>query len=168
MPVYGAQDAPLTFTVWGSLTCPYTRKLMPVLKKVVDESDGKANIVWRHYPVHPPDPSLHVYSMAEPARFWDLLFVLMDRAGSFHPDFEPVALEAGKQLNIPAAKIRASQKNERLWHLLKQDFLAAKLAGIRLTPGLFHDGYFLTPGGIPQDMNEFESILRNIVKSADL
>lgn len=166
MPAYGPQDAPLTFTVWGSLSCPFTRQLMPILKRIADDYEGMVNIEWRHYPIHPPDPALHVYSMADPSRFWDFLFALLDKAGTFHRDTGALAVEVGREIKLSAEKIRATQENDQLWYTVKQDFLAAKLTGIRATPGLFHDGYFLTPNGMPQNLKEFEGILRNIVEKS--
>ena len=168
MPVYGAQDAPLTFTIWGSLTCPYTGQLIPILKQVIDESNGKANMEWRHYPAHPPDPALHVYSMADPSRFWDFVFATFEMTTKHGANLNTLPMEIGKTLNIPAEKISKTQANDKLWDAVKQDFLAAKLTGVRITPGLFHDGYFLTPKGMPRDLKEFKKILSGIVDKAQI
>ncbi|HVX99075.1 MAG TPA: hypothetical protein VHA55_04715 [Pseudorhodoplanes sp.] len=44
--------------------------------------------------------------------------------------------------------------------------LAAKLLHIEKTPGLFCDGYFLTPDGLPLDTASLDKSLRAMVKVA--
>ena len=38
--------------------------------------------------------------------------------------------------------------------------MAGKLLGITRTPGLFYNGYFMTPAGMPSDLKAFDKSLR--------
>lgn len=41
--------------------------------------------------------------------------------------------------------------------------MAGNLMGVKMTPGLFHNGYFLTPGGLPTDTAAFDKSLRAMI-----
>lgn len=53
---YGNPDAPVVVVEFGDLECPYCRAAAPVLRRLVEESDGTVRHVWKHFPlfeVHP-------------------------------------------------------------------------------------------------------------------
>lgn len=168
MPAYGSDKAPYSFMVWGAFTCPFTRKIMPVLKQIVDDSNGKVRLEWRHYPVHPPDPSLHVLAQADPDRFWDFTFAFMQAldAQPNNSDYPSVAKTAAEKVGVDLAKFSAAEEDAAKWDIVKQDFLAGRLLGVGFTPGIFFDGYFLTPKGPPMDTKAFEASLRTMVQQA--
>ena len=168
LPAYGSDKAPYSFMVWGTFTCPFTRKIMPMLKQLVDESNGKVRLEWRHYPVHPPDPSLHVLAQADPARFWDFAFAFMQAldANSNNTDYNAQAKAAAEKAGIDLVKFAAAEEDAAKWDIVKQDFLAGRLLGVGFTPGIFFDGYFLTPKGPPMDTKAFEASLRVMVQQA--
>jgi len=168
LPAYGSDKAPYSFIVWGTFTCPFTRKIMPVLKQIVDESNGKVKLEWRHYPVHPPDPSLHVLAQTDPARFWDFTFAFMQALDeqSANKDYNSIAKAAAEKAGIDPAKFTAAEDDPEKWNAMKQDFLAGRLLGVGFTPGIFFDGYFLTPKGPPMDTKAFEASLRTMVQQA--
>ncbi len=52
----GPVDAPVTLVEYGDYQCPYCAKARPVLEELIEKADGKARLVFRHYPldsVHP-------------------------------------------------------------------------------------------------------------------
>ena len=168
LPAYGSDKAPYSFVVWGTFTCPFTRKIMPVLKQIVDESKGKVRLEWRHYPVHEADPSLHVLAQADPARFWDFAFAFMQALDEKpdNTDYNAIAKAAAAKAGIDPAKFTAAEDDPEKWDAMKQDFLAGRLLGVGFTPGIFFDGYFLTPKGPPMDTKAFEASLRTMVQQA--
>lgn len=167
-PAYGSETARYSFMVWGTFTCPFTRKIMPVLKQIVDDSNGKVKLEWRHYPVHPPDPALHVLAQADTARFWDFAFAFMQALDdpSADKDYIVVAKAAAEKVGIDPAKFAAAADDAEKWDAVKQDFLAGRLLGVGFTPGIFFDGYFLTPNGPPVDTKGFDASLRVMVQQA--
>jgi len=168
LPAYGSDKAPYSFMVWGTFTCPFTRKIMPVLKRIVDESNGKVRLEWRHYPVHPPDPALHVLAQSDPARFWEFSFAFMQAldAQPGTTDYNAAAKAAAEKAGVDLVKFAAAEEDSAKWEAVKQDFLAGRLLGVGFTPGIFFDGYFLTPKGPPTDTKAFEASLRVMVQQA--
>jgi protein-disulfide isomerase len=83
--VYGPLGAPITVVEYGDFECPYCAGAAPVLKALVDGSDGKVRLVFRHFPLF----TVHLFALtaalaAEAAgeRFWEmhaLLFAHQNR-----------------------------------------------------------------------------------------
>jgi protein-disulfide isomerase len=54
--VLGNPDAAITVLEYGDFECPYCAAAAPVLRQLVDESDGRVRLVFRNFPladVHP-------------------------------------------------------------------------------------------------------------------
>ena len=84
--VLGDPDAPVTVVEYGDLECPYCRDAEPVLRQLVEESQGRVRLVWRHFPLFQVHPHALAAALAAEAagahgRFWEmqqLLFAHQD------------------------------------------------------------------------------------------
>jgi protein-disulfide isomerase len=168
-PLFGDMRAPKRLVVWGSYTCPYTAMLIPVLMNIVKDLPQRVNLEWRHFPNHPPDPALHVAGLGfKNEHFWGFtsaVLALVYAAGGSYDKLTPEKLtefaiaEGGSE-----ATLRSAYADKSKWAAVKDDFLAGQLLGINTTPGLFYDGYFLTPLGVPLDLPAFDKSLRAMVQ----
>ena len=85
--VLGNPDAPVTVIEYGDFECPYCAAAAPVLRRLVEESDGRVRLVFRHFPVasvhpHALTAALAAEAAAAQGAFWpmhDLLFARQDR-----------------------------------------------------------------------------------------
>ncbi|MGN8245715.1 DsbA family protein [Cellulomonas soli] len=85
--VYGERGAPVTVVEYGDLECPYCRAAAPVLRTLVETSDGQVRLVWRHFPLFEVHPyaltaALAAEAAATHGQFWamhDRLFAHQDR-----------------------------------------------------------------------------------------
>ena len=166
--VLGDEKAPKRLVVWGSYTCPFTAALMGQLQFVIAEMKGKASVEWRHFPTHAPDPALHVAGLSfEGMHFWGFTFRILQAvyaAGGSFADLTPDKItEFAKAEGGSAKTLEAAYADKAKWATVKQDLMAGKLLGITRTPGLFYNGYFLTPNGIPMDMKAFDKSLREML-----
>lgn len=51
--IVGNPDAPVVIIEYADLECPYCKRFEPVVKQIVDESNGQVAWVYRHWIIHP-------------------------------------------------------------------------------------------------------------------
>src|SRR5262245_12251486 len=82
---FGATDATITIIEYGYFECPYCAAAFPVLRELIDSSNGRACLIYRHFPVFTKHPFALTAALAAEAsgdRFWamhDLLFTHQDK-----------------------------------------------------------------------------------------
>ncbi len=85
--VLGDPVAPVTVVEYGDYECPYCAAAAPVLRQLVEESDGQVRLVFRNFPLADRHPYALTAALAAEAAgaqgaFWpmhDLLFARQDR-----------------------------------------------------------------------------------------
>ncbi len=50
--IYGKQNAEITIIEYSDYECPFCKRIHPTLKKIVDDSNGSVNWIYRHWPLH--------------------------------------------------------------------------------------------------------------------
>ena len=139
--VYGRPDAEVTVLEFGDLECPYCRAAAPVLRELVDTSDGRVRLVWRHFPlfeVHPYALSSALAAEAAGAqgRFWEMhdeLLSHQDRLAD--PDLRAAALTLGLD-----PEDVAGDGAQEYAAAVSADYQAGIALGVRGTPTLFVGG----------------------------
>jgi protein-disulfide isomerase len=140
--VFGAPDAPLTVVEYGDFECPYCAAAAPVLRRLVDGSDGAVRLVFRHFPLFTKHPFALTAALAAEAsgeRFWavhDLLFGHQDRLTD--ADLARYAVQAG----VPGPVV--GEDAQRFRPAVEADYLSGGRAGVRGTPTLFVNGRLYT------------------------
>lgn len=167
-PLLGDAAAPKRLVVFGSYTCVFTAALVALLIPIEKDLKGKVSVEWRHFPAHAPDPALHVAGLAfDGEHFWSFMTNVMRTvyaANGEYKDLTPERLAAFAKAEGGTAKtLEAAYADPAKWAAVKQDLMAGKLLGVTRTPGLFHNGYFLTPAGIPTDLKAFDKSLREMI-----
>ncbi len=167
-PLLGDVNAPKRFVVWGSYTCPFTAMLIPGLMKIVKDMPSLVSLEWRHLPTHAPDPALHVAGLGfQGEHFWNftsaILGFIYASGGPFDGLTPEKILEFAQAEGATQADLDKSYADKAKWVVVKEDFLAGHLLGVKMTPGLFFNGYFLTPNGVPRDLAAFDKSLREMI-----
>jgi protein-disulfide isomerase len=135
--VYGAADAPITVVEYGDFECPYCGAAMPVLRQLVDGSDGRVRLVFRHFPLFTKHPFALTAALAAEAsgdRFWamhDLLFANQQRLTDADLATYAQRIGAGDVVGDAAQRFRPA---------IEADYAAGTADGVRHTPTLFVDG----------------------------
>jgi protein-disulfide isomerase len=139
--VLGNPDAPVTVLEYGDFECPYCAAAAPVLRQLVEESQGQVRLVFRHFPLADNHPHALTAALAAEAAgaqgaFWpmhDLLFARQDRLSD-------VALRAyAEELGLDGAQV-VGEAAQRFSAKVAADFeqgLADEVAG---TPTVVVDG----------------------------
>jgi protein-disulfide isomerase len=135
--LYGSPDAPTRIVEYGDFECPYCKAAAPVLKELVDGSDGRVALVWRHFPLF----TVHAFALtaalaAEAAgrHFWemhDVLFAHQDRLTDADLNLYGAQVGAVGVCGDAAQAHRAA---------VEADYRSGAELGVRGTPTLFIDG----------------------------
>jgi protein-disulfide isomerase len=139
--VLGDPAAPVTVLEYGDYECPYCAAAAPVLRRLVDDSDGGVRLVFRNYPL----PDVHPYALtaalaaegaAEQGAFWpmhELLFARQDRLTD--ADLRAHAAELG----LDGDRL-VGEAAQRYGDKVEADFADGVADGVPGTPTLFVNG----------------------------
>ena len=139
--VFGNPGAPVTVVEYGDFECPYCAAAAPILRQLVEGSDGRVRMIFRNFPVADRHPYALTAALAAEAAdaqgaFWpmhDLLFTKQDRLDdrSLRAYAEHLGLDG--DLVVGEAAQRFGDKVEA-------DFSAGLDEGVAGTPTLIIDG----------------------------
>jgi protein-disulfide isomerase len=136
--VYGNVSAPVTVVEYGDFECPYCAAAKPELRKLVDTSDGRIRLVFRHFPVftlHPFALTAALAAEASGPHFWkmhDLLFKHQDALTDADLEGYAATLGLGPVTGAAAQEFRPA---------VEADYASGAELGVRGTPALFIDGH---------------------------
>lgn len=146
-PMRGSPMAPVTIYEFSDFQCPHCKMAAPELKKVVEESDGKAKLVFKQYPL-PMHPKAREAAKAAVAadkqgKFWemhDLLF--KNQAELQRADFEQYA----KQIGLDLKRFKADMESKETEKKIEADIAEGEAIGVDSTPTIFvNDRRFVFP-----------------------
>lgn len=133
----GNPDAPVVVVEYGDFECPFCAALAPVLKELVESSDGGVALIYRNYPIAEIHPHALTAALAAEATaphgvFWemhDLLFTWQSRLhdADLRKYAETLGVDGSLVVGEPAQQF--ADKVER-------DFLAGVDLGVPGTPTL--------------------------------
>ena len=139
--VLGNPDAPVTVIEYGDFECPYCAAAAPVLKQLVEESDGQVRLVFRHFPLADNHPHALTAALAAEAAgaqgaFWpmhDLLFARQDRLSD-------VALRAyAEELGLDGSRV-VGEAAQAFAEKVAADFQTGLEDEVAGTPTVIVDG----------------------------
>jgi protein-disulfide isomerase len=137
--VYGAADAPTIVVEYGDFECPYCGAAAPVLRRLIESSDGQVKLVFRHFPLFTKHPFALTAALAAEASgdlFWamhDLLFANQSR-------LDDVALASYARRAGADPALVVGEAAQRFRPAIEADYATGAAAGVRHTPTLFVDG----------------------------
>lgn len=146
--VYGNPAAPVSLIEYSDFECPFCQRFHGTAKQLVDNSDGKVNWIYRHYPIPShrgaAPKALATECAAELGgndafwRYTDELF--QRRADGFYPVDQLVPL--AKQQGLDEKAFKACMDSGRHKDKIQAQAAGGQRAGITGTPGniLFDNG----------------------------
>ena len=139
--VYGNPDAAITIVEYGDFECPYCGAATPVLRELIDGSDGKVRLVFRHFPlftVHPFALTAALAAEASGEHFWEMHWMLFAHQNRLtDPDLQLYAkkIGAGEVTGDAAQAFRPA---------VEADYAAGLAVGVAGTPTLCVDDRLYT------------------------
>ena len=146
-PVRGAAGAASTLVVFSDFECPYCAEVAPVLKQLVEQSQGKVRLVWKDFPLpsHPNASGAAVAARcaANQGKFWeyhDALFQNQAELGS------ALYTKLAKDLQIDESRFSQCLTSGQTNSLVQRGVQEGTGAKIDGTPYLFINGRTYTGG----------------------
>ena len=162
----GPADAPVTVVEYGDYQCPYCAAARPVLEDLIERSDGKARLVFRHYPLDSVHPFARRAAEAAEAAgaqgsFWpmhDLLYENQDDLTD--EDLRSYAV----RLKLDLARFDEDLAEHRHAERVQENRLSGESDGVHGTPGVFLNG---TPYSGPLEVEALLGAVEGAVGGAN-
>lgn len=146
-PLLGSPMAPVTIYEFSDFQCPHCKTAAPALKKVVEESDGKAKLVFKQYPL-PGHPRAREAARAAVAadkqgKFWEMHDLLFENQDELQvANFDAYA----KKLGLDVERFVADMKSKSTEKKIEADIAEGKAAGVDSTPSIYvNDRRYIFP-----------------------
>jgi protein-disulfide isomerase len=146
-PMRGSPMAPVTIYEFSDFQCPHCRMAAPQLKKIVEESEGKAKLVFRHYPLplHPKAREAAKAAVAadKQGKFWQMHDLLFENQAELQrADFDDYA----KQIGLDMKRFKADMQSKETEAKIEADVAAGKAVGVDSTPSIYvNDRRYIFP-----------------------
>ncbi|MET4578140.1 DsbA family protein [Ottowia thiooxydans] len=154
-PTYGSKDAKVRIVEFFDPACETCRAFYPIVKTLVDASDGKVQLVVRYTPLHQgSDVAVKILEAARlQGKFWPVAEAMLGGqphwASHHAPQPELIwGFLEGTGLDVP--KARADMMSPEVVAAVNQDIADANELKVTRTPGFFVNGRPLKVFGVEQ------------------
>jgi protein-disulfide isomerase len=138
---FGAPDAPVVVVEFGDFQCPYCARAAPVLRELVESSEGQVRLVFRHFPIYDIHPFALTAALAAEAagahgKFWELhhlLFTHQDMLADYKLKYYAESIGLDGDLVVGDAA-------QPYGDAVEADYTRGVELGVRGTPTLFING----------------------------
>lgn len=142
--IYGNPKAPITLVEYSDFECPYCKRFHFSAKKFIDNSEGKVNWVYRHYPLSFHNPGAQKEAEASECAavqggndaFWKYTNTVYMRTKAGGKGF-PIAKLAplAEEIGLDKAAFEKCLNSGQMAKRVKADFRNGSASGITGTPG---------------------------------
>jgi predicted DsbA family dithiol-disulfide isomerase len=140
-PVYGDEKAAIKLTEFAEFKCPFCGTVSPLLKKLVDESNGAVRLCFKHFPLLGHEGTILASTAAVAAqrqgKFWEmaaLLFQNMDK------NQEDQVLDLASNLGLDMDRFKTDLADPEIAKMLRADKVEGARNKVNATPTLFING----------------------------
>ena len=136
--IYGNKGAPISLIEYSDLECPYCKRFHATAKKLVDQSDGQINWIFRHLPLSMHKGAKPKAIAAECAAAQGGEDVFWTFTDAFFED----GLSLGKtnsfaeEQGLDVEQFKQCRKNEKFADRVEKQKSGAQSVGISGTPGI--------------------------------
>lgn len=154
-PVHGNRAAPVTIVEFFDPACETCKVFHPIVKGLVDGSQGRVRVVLRYAPLHKgSDQVVRILEAARlQGRYWEALERTLADQPYWAPHHQPqpeLVWQALTDIGIDIDKARAAANSPEIDQLLRQDMADMATLKVDKTPGFFVNGRPLEEFGVQQ------------------
>lgn len=142
--IHGAENAPVTITLFDDFQCPYCARLVPILDEVLAAYPKQVRVVFKHFP-------LSMHKFAKPAaiaglaarnqgKFWPLHDQLF---ANYNKLDDAMIRELAESVGLDMVRFDQDVANPALQREVAADTQLGTQAGVRGTPAVYINGKLL-------------------------
>ena len=139
--VKGAENAPVTITLFDDFQCPYCARLLPVLDQVLAAYPKQVQMVYKHFPL-----SMHKFANAAAiasiaARNQDKFWPMHDQLfANYNKLNDALIRQLAESVGLDMARFDQDMANPALQQEVAADMQLGAKAGVRGTPAVYING----------------------------
>jgi protein-disulfide isomerase len=169
-PWKGGKDAKVVLQIISDFQCPFCKRVEDTIKELEKKYGNKIKIVWRNKPLPfhnnamlAAEAAMEAFKQKGSDGFWkyhDKLFENQSNPGGLE---RPALEKYAEELGLDMAKFKAALDNHTHKAAIEAESKLADDAGIRGTPGIMVNGYFI---GGAQPVDNFVKVIDLALKEA--
>jgi len=140
-PTKGAEDAPVTITVFSDFQCPYCSRIEPLLDQIQAAYPNQVQIVFKQFPLNmhkfARQAALASLAARNQGKFWELHEKLFANYNKLNNE---KIRELAESIGLDMAQYDKDITNPALQQEINADMMLGKKAGVRGTPSIFING----------------------------
>lgn len=157
-------SAEINLVEFGDYQCPACGVYHPFVKKLLEESAGKVNFVFRHFPLsqhkNAPMASYAVLSAGKQNKYWQMHDKMFETQAEWSDLADPSSkfVEYAKNLNLDTDKFTKDINSKEIKEKVSADMNDGTVVGINATPTYYANGVKLE---LPSSFEEFKNLVLN-------
>lgn len=163
----GSDKAKVTLVQFSDFQCPYCQRIHPTVKKILEDYDGKVQVIFRHFPlesIHPnarpaANASECIADLGGDDAFWKFADEAFANQSSLSDDFYA---QTAKKVGVNEAKFQDCYKAKKFDQQVQKDIDEGSAAGVQGTPATFV-GDQLISGALPYE--SFKTVIDQLLSS---
>lgn len=161
-PRMGNKSAPVYLVEFLDPECEACRAFYPHVKKIVDDFEGKVQLIIRYATFHGNSKlaAQALEAARKQGKYWESLEILFKNQPSWASHHAPkpeLIWEFLGEVGVDIEKAKAEMNDEDIIRIIEQDTEDGRALGVNRTPSFFVNGSPLLDFGLDQ--------LRNLIKS---
>jgi len=142
-PVYGDNKAAIRLTEFAEFKCPFCGIVSPLLKKLVDESNGAVRVCFKHFPLVGHEGTILASTAAAAAqrqgKFWEMAALLFE---NMEKNREDQVLHLASSLGLDMDRFRTDLADPEITKMVRADKVEGVRKKVNATPTLFINGKY--------------------------
>ena len=157
-PFKGPQTAPITIVEFSDFQCAYCKRVLPVLREVLERYPDKVKLAFRDFPIHSIHPHAQKASEAahcagEQGKFWEYHDLLFEKQEAIpKANFTDYA----QALGLDTAAFQSCLETRKHKDTVERNYADGVKAGVSGTPAFFINGRILSGA---QPLEAFKTII---------
>lgn len=145
--IKGSEMATLQIVEFSDFECPHCRSMAPILDRLVKESKGKVQVVFKNYPLgfheHAKDAAAAAVAAGRQGKFWEMHDLLFENQTTLSPSSYK---EFATKLELDIEAFEKARKSDEVKNEVERDKNQGRKAGVESTPTIIVGGrMFMEP-----------------------